>query len=59
MKIKHGEITTKKVGRVWKASVIVTHPIKIETSMQGKSEAIAIEKLQLFLEGKPYSHLYN
>lgn len=59
MEIEYVAITTKKVGRIWIATAEITKPFKAETNMQGKTEAIAIEKLKLFLNNKPYSHLDN
>ena len=58
-KITYGEITTKKIGRLWQAITFTEYPIKCETTMTGKTEEIAKQKLINFLEGKPYKYLDN
>jgi len=58
-KFTYGEITTKKIGRLWQAITFTTTPFECETTMAGVTEEIAKQKLINFLEGKPYKHLDN
>lgn len=58
IKVEHTEITAEKVNRnIWIAKCQVESPIKSEVTMQGTSEENAIQKLKLFLNNEPYSHL--
>ncbi len=60
MEIEYSEITVEKITRsVFIAKCTATKPRRIEIKMQGKTEAIAKQKLELFLQNKPYSHLDN
>lgn len=52
------EIKVKKINnKVFVASWNVYFPLKVYVTMKGKSESIAKEKLELFLENRKYKHL--
>lgn len=56
--IEHGEITTRKYSsRLFEAMTVTTKPFKTEIRMKAKTEEIARQKLELFLQNKPYKHL--
>lgn len=58
MKVEHTERTTRKFSKgVFQASCKITKPIKSEVKMKGTSEQNAIDKLEAFLNNKPYDHL--
>lgn len=58
MDIKHTEITVEKITRnVFVAKCMVTAPIEMEVTMKGHTDKIARQKMELFLDNKPYSHL--
>lgn len=55
---EHGEIDCKQIHKnLFRVTTIVTKPFKAEISMDGASEEIARQKLELFFQGEPYSHL--
>lgn len=59
-KIKYGSISVIKCYRnvyLAKTTVENKHCRKMEVEMKGSSAEIAREKLELFLNNKPYSHL--
>lgn len=57
-KIEYGEITVEKILRnLFIAKCEVLAPLKSSIEMKGKTEEITREKLELFLNNKPYSHL--
>lgn len=56
--LEYGPITVKQVFRdIYEATVQVTKPLKMEVNMKGRGEEIARQKLELFLQNKPYQHL--
>lgn len=52
------EIKVEKItDKVFVASCDVYSPLKVHVTMKRKSESIAREKLELFLDNKKYKHL--
>lgn len=56
--IIYSKITTEKIiNTVAIAKCTTEKPIKSEITMTGKTEEIARQKLELFLQNKPYKYL--
>lgn len=58
MEIRHSEITVEKITRnVFIAKCTVTTRREFNIEMKGHTKDIAKQKLELFLQNKPYRHL--
>ncbi|WP_086985159.1 hypothetical protein [Elizabethkingia miricola] len=58
--IEYSEITVERItNNVFLAKCTTTKPIKTYVEMEGKTEEIARQKLELFLHDQPYKHLDN
>lgn len=58
IKLEYGEISVDKICRnLFIAKSKTTEPFKSDIEMKGKTAEIAKQKLELFLQNKPYKHL--